>query len=411
MKYKFFMKYLFIFNLFIAFFLYKSAEYKLNGVYFTYYGLFFFLGLLSLNFFLIVFWKFEKIRPLGVTLLLIPIFNFFSGFVIHSTNINDNLFPVMSKNESKQVQINNTTGYILDIDEVFEFSTDHFGFRKNPNKKINYSDKDNNYRILTLGGSTTLNDHLDDRLTWSNLLEEKLNTAGFPAEVINTGINGLTTKQNYKTFNGMSKYQIDAAIFLIGVNDWQLQLRDPKKVNNMFYYLFNIEDTLLFQFTKKIRDNLAFFNNPISAPGIETKGNNTILDLPKVSQKVKKENSIKEVSSDFKYYVEKIIKTCDRKKIKCIFLTQPNIFYNELDERYDGLLKSNYFENNEMVKLTKLYNNYLLSIKRKNIYIFDLEPKIEKNLLYFRDDYHFTKLGAKTISNVLSEFLKEKIIN
>ena len=405
------MKYLFIFNFFISLILYKSFEYKLQSPYFTYYALFFFLFLVFLNFFLLIFWKFKKLRPLGITLLLIPIFNFFSGFILNSINLNSDLFPQMRKNETKQVLIKDNTGFNLNLDREFQFSTDHFGFRKNPNKKINYLDKDVNFRIMTLGGSTTLNDHLDDQLTWSNLLENNLNLSGLSSEVINTGINGLTTKQNYRIFFGLSKYQIDTAIFLVGVNDWQLQIRDKKKVNNPFYYLFNVEDTLFYQFIRKLRDNFDFFKNPMSAPGIEYKDNKVIVTIERSEPKEKKINTIKEVSADFKFYVQKIINHCNKKKIKCIFLTQPNIFYNELDERYDGLLKSNYLENNEMVKLTKLYNNYLLSIKRKNIYIFDLEPKIEKNLLYFRDDYHFTKLGVKTISNELSEFLKKNIIN
>ena len=187
------MKYLFIFNILVAILLYKSSEYKLKDVYFTYYGLFFFLGLLFLNFFLLIFWKFKKLKTIGITLLLIPIFNFFTGFLILSMNINNNLYPIMSKNESKQVLIKNDTGFNLGIDKEFLFNTDHFGFRKNPNKKVNYLDKGSNYRIISFGGSTTLNDHLDDKLTWSNLLEEKLNFIGFNTEVINTGINGLTT--------------------------------------------------------------------------------------------------------------------------------------------------------------------------------------------------------------------------
>ena len=36
-------------------------------------------------------------------------------------------------------------------------------------------------------------------------------------------------------------------------------------------------------------------------------------------------------------------------------------FYNKLDNRYDDLLQSNYFENKDMVKLISLYNNFLLS--------------------------------------------------
>ena len=167
------MKYLFVLNILIAFLLFKSSEYKLKDVYFTYYGLFFFIGLLVLNFFLLIFWKIEKLRPIGITLMLIPIINFFSGYLIQSLNINDNLFPRMNKNETKNVLIKNNTGFNLGIDSEFQFSTDYFGFRKNPNKKVNYLNKGDNYRIAVFGGSTTLKDHLDDNLTWSNLLEKK----------------------------------------------------------------------------------------------------------------------------------------------------------------------------------------------------------------------------------------------
>ena len=103
------MKYLFVLNILIAFLLFKSSEYKLKDVYFTYYGLFFFIGLLVLNFFLLIFWKIEKLRPIGITLMLIPIINFFSGYLIQSLNINDNLFPRMNKNETKNVLIRNNS--------------------------------------------------------------------------------------------------------------------------------------------------------------------------------------------------------------------------------------------------------------------------------------------------------------
>ena len=404
------MKYLSFFNIIIAIVLYKTAEYKLQTPYFTYYGLFFFIGLLFLNFFLLIFWKFEKLKILGIIFLLIPIFNFFSGFIIHSLNINDNLFPRLNKNETKEVLIKNNTGFNLDIDNKFKFSTDYFGFRKNTYKKINYQNKNSNHRIVIFGASTTLNDHLDDRLTWSNLLQQKLNSSGLNTEIINTGINGLTARQNYKTLLGMSRYQIDTAIFLIGANDWHLQLRNPKKVESIFYYLFNIEDTILYQFTRNIRDKIPIFNNTTSAPGMELTKNQTIIDLEKSSPKLKRKYLIKKVSADFNYHVNKIINICNKKKIRCIFLTQPNIFYDELDEKYNNLLQTNYLKNEDMAKLTKLYNDFLLSKEEKNILVFDLDSKIEKNILYFRDDIHFTKLGAEKVSSELFDFLIERIL-
>ena len=47
------------------------------------------------------------------------------------------------------------------------------------------------------------------------------------------------------------------------------------------------------------------------------------------------------------------------------FLTQPNIFYDELDEKYNNLLQTNYLKNEDMAKLTKLYNDFLLSKEEK----------------------------------------------
>ena len=208
----------------------------------------------------------------------------------------------------------------------------------------------------------------------------------------------------------MTKYQIDTAIFLIGANDWQLQLRDAKKVESIFYYLFNIEDTLLYQVTKKIRDNLSFFKNPMSAPGSELTTNKAIVNLQKSLPKKKRKYLIKKVSADFNYHVNKIINICNKKKIKCVFLTQPNIYFNELDNRYDDLLKSNYLDNKDMVKLIGIYNNFLLSKKQKNIFVFDLEKKIDKSLLFFRDDYHFTKLGTDKVSEEVFQFFKNNVL-
>ena len=63
-----------------------------------------------------------------------------------------------------------------------------------------------------------------------------------------------------------------------------------------------------------------------------------------------------------------------------------------------------------MVKLISIYNNFLLSKKQKNIFVFDLEKKIDKNLIFFRDDYHFTKLGTEKVSEEVFQFFKNNVL-
>ena len=99
-------------------------------------------------------------------------------------------------------------------------TTDKLGFRTT--KAIDYENASSNPRIFAIGGSTTEQILLDDRKTWTHLLQEKLGTV----EVINTGVAGLRAANHVATLRRIISYHPDMALFLLGGNDWIKHIKE-----------------------------------------------------------------------------------------------------------------------------------------------------------------------------------------
>jgi hypothetical protein len=68
---------------------------------------------------------------------------------------------------------------------------------------------------------------LDDRSTWTYLLQEQLAAkTGRLVEVINTGLSGTRAINHLATLRRILAYAPDCALFLVGVNDWNKQIRE-----------------------------------------------------------------------------------------------------------------------------------------------------------------------------------------
>ena len=79
---------------------------------------------------------------------------------------------------------------IAGVAGIQRITTDTKGFRVT--KNIDYESK-SAFRIFAIGGSTTEQIFLDDKTTWTHLLQEKF-SEHFPVEVINTGVSAETLK-------------------------------------------------------------------------------------------------------------------------------------------------------------------------------------------------------------------------
>jgi hypothetical protein len=110
------------------------------------------------------------------------------------------------------------------IKGIQRITTDAMGFRVQP--PVNYEQK-RGFRIFAIGASTTEQIALDDRSTWTHLLQEELVAkTGRAVEVINTGLSGTRALHHLVMLRHILDFAPDCALFLVGVNDWNKQIRE-----------------------------------------------------------------------------------------------------------------------------------------------------------------------------------------
>jgi hypothetical protein len=301
----------------------------------------------------------------------------------------------------------NKTNVDIALDKNIKFSTDYFGFRKNTEIEIDYKNK-KGFRIIVIGASTSLNDHVNDDETWANLLNKKLLKKNKSIEVINTSVNGLFLKDHLNTMYAMSNYNPDLFIFKIPFNDLTLHISTSKKTNSLYSYYMPFERSIIYIILKRIR-NVVFKNKHA---GFQSNNEINKLIIPKNDKLEKNGQIINSVSKNFKYYLNRIVRFCNKKKINCIFVNNPNMYETNSNEKYLEFFWRNRLEPAQMINALTVYNNYIKKTEDNNVMYFDLVSKFDKNFMYFYDEIHFTKLGTRKVANEIYNFiLNNKIIS
>ena len=120
------------------------------------------------------------------------------------------------------------------------YKKDEFGFRGNY-KKIS------DVKVITVGGSTTDERWIDENLTWSHLLQKKLENSYTNFKVANAGTMGQSTIGHLKNFeiwfNQIPNLNPEYFIYYIGINDSILLLKALDKYKDRRNY--NDADTLV----------------------------------------------------------------------------------------------------------------------------------------------------------------------
>lgn len=295
--------------------------------------------------------------------------------------------------------------------------------------------EENEYRILSIGGSTTECLYLDDSEAFPALLEKYLNEmTTLKVWVGNVGRSGLNTIDHILAmkylFNGLPR--IDMIILLIGANDLMISLHpwytppflralDNEKWQKRRAFLvspesFSFRSLFVFKLFQKLSYRFAKV-----LPSWQDEAGKWYEDRRRKRLDSEKINTIPDLSLPLKQYqinINKIINIAREKSIRLLFLTQPSMWRKDLSARENNLLwagavgspfdnnVTKYYSAQPLSIMMKKYNNILLENTSKfGVECIDLASILPKDTTVFYDDFHFNEGGANKIARIIADYL------
>jgi lysophospholipase L1-like esterase len=332
--------------------------------------------------------------------------------------------------------------------EVVRFTTDDVGLRGPA-----WPNDNQTYKIVTVGGSTTENDYMDDRVDWSRLVMDEMNqTPGKrPVWVANAGINGHTAVHHLTLLRALPLFKrIDAAIILVGVNDLNAALAyggaptqealeqnaetfrqgltgftaeqaRPLYRRSRFYQL--LRSALLRIVSRAgLQRNAVFFDARNQTRARELYASLPVVPLPDLDHAI----------LEYRSRLEALAAECRALHIRCVFLTQPSLWREDLDPADRKLLCCSLVGHQtaplgwtpdgaaggrprgrlalrDSAAAMLRYNTVLLeTCARLGVDCLDLASVIPRNAVMFFDDFHFTEAGSRRVGHAIAGYLNSQ---
>ncbi|KQC06764.1 MAG: hypothetical protein APR62_07540 [Smithella sp. SDB] len=302
-------------------------------------------------------------------------------------------------------------------------TTDSKGFRTT--KNVNYESSET-FRIFAIGGSTTEQIHLDDKSTWTHLLQEQLSKRlNLDVEVINAGVAGTRAKNHLATLHHILKLHPDMVIFLFGLNDWNWYILEAYSKVNQFRKIkayranFLLEDTLL---GKSITNVFMYTKNLMKKKKMDSVRDDFGLCYSRQRGSLNRKEVFyfhpEDVHPEYKKLVRSISNVCHDNNIACLFVTQPSGYKNGASDEFKkgfwmtppGEPYTCDFES--MIYIASLYNSFLLKFSKENDHpVCDAASMVSPTFDNFYDDCHFNTNGAKNLSRIIADCVVESYKN
>jgi lysophospholipase L1-like esterase len=324
-------------------------------------------------------------------------------------------------------------GLIRGVREKFRYSINRQGMRGD-----DYPESSSTYRILTMGGSTTICSFLDDAKAWPALVQKKLpRTAdGRAVWVGNIGKSGLTTRSHVLQMAHLTpQYPADAILVLAGINDlvlriWGDENYDPHFLDNtenkckLMFNTFTILPDSLYSFHKRFglwklaRRVKSYSRNYISEKSLfaEIKRSRDLLRYGRAIDTLPDlENALEEYAGN----LVQIMQAAKQQNLRLIMMTQP-VWWNPgltAAERASLLplgsigyaapsIKYDYYSVEILAECMRLYNDKLVSACQQfGVEYIDLASSVPQTAQVFYDDCHFTEFGAELVADIVVDYL------
>ena len=205
----------------------------------------------------------------------------------------------------------------------------------------------------------------------------------------------------------------DFVAYLISA-DRYLNLPEEKLKRFAFQHVPNdhlplYKRSTLYQLAFRAKQNIVFyFKHKDHLTG-------TVQDIKDLKKKSKIIQELPDLTAGLNHYeknILNIIKQANDKNVQLIFVTQATMWRPDLEPKYEELMLTSGFQNNEAFYSTpalhkgmEVFNERLKMVcKQQNIPCIDLQlPKTTES---FYDDFHFNESGAKLTADQLSKELK-----
>ncbi|MFT5251173.1 MAG: lysophospholipase L1-like esterase [Flavobacteriales bacterium] len=355
----------------------------------------------------------KKLAVSGVFTLILLLF---AEIVLSFFNVFPADYFTMTPNSGFTWKIN--PDEITGIHQDSEVSFDELGARSVSNYK------DANHKIVVFGGSTAACFALTQEKTWPALLEKKL---GKQYWIGNFGRPGNNSSHHVLQFRHiLEKPELKDAktvVIMQGVNDFVGYLisedryinsldKDLKKIAFQHIpndYLPLYKRLSIYRLAYRAKKNILF---RLNHKDYLTKTVMDIKNLKKQSKIIKKLPNLTAGLNHYEANINTLIKQAKEKKIKLVFITQATMWKPDLEQKYEDLIVTSGFTNNEAFYSTEalydgmeIFNERLKTVcDQNNISYLDLN--IPKTTESFYDDFHFNESGAELTSGQLSTFLK-----
>ena len=314
------------------------------------------------------------------------------------------------------------------VSQEGRFSTNSLGIRG-----PEFSDADT-YRILCVGGSAAECLYLDDAKTWPALLMRTLGDGGPGIWVGNVGRSGTAAPQHALLLEQLPEARrVDCWVVLCGINDLGQQLNGTyaKATANSFSRTFKYRRPGLGgQFRRPLQRNLCTFaliDNACKRILVALKGGNAAayqdVQAAWVKERQEKRKLGTKIAVDFNpHWLEEYQAQLTRMTAlarlwgkRLIFMTQPTIWTERMDEKADGLTlggqlaDGRYADGPTRVKGMGLYNQAMRDLAAsEGIELVDLAAKLPKTTEALYDDCHFNENGARMVAAALAEQVKTR---
>ncbi len=290
--------------------------------------------------------------------------------------------------------------------------------------------KEREYRILAIGGSSTESLYLDNDETWPAVIMKELGETndGRKVIVMNVGKSGYNTRDHIIELRYLAPiYKPDLVILMVGANDMLLKLSkrwvwkpfDEKSYDYERVFsqapAYTIKSSLSYKifnfFNAKFANNLVVqdaVGETFIEKRLERKNSDSIInEMPDLDL----------VLEDYERNLDRLIEISEENNATILFATQPFLWKDNMSKTEDSALwmttdfNGNFYPVDTTIYSMNKFNSRLLDVclKNKDVLCFDLEKEVPKSLDYFYDDMHFNENGAEFVGEKFVGFIRGKI--